>query len=244
MRNLKLTIAYDGTDFHGWQIQPQLRTIQGDLQDALQKLLNHDVNVTGSGRTDAGVHAHGQVANVETIRTMDTDAVLRGANALLAPEIRILSVEEVSPEFHARRSARSKTYEYHVWRNPIVSPFHCRYMYAFRYSLDDEAMDRATKYFLGTHDFTSFCAAAADVQDHTRTIFDACWERSETTWVFRIDGNGFLQYMVRTIAGTLIDIGRGRRSPEQIIEILQAKDRRLAGPSLPAHGLHLIRVEY
>src|SRR5437016_13793441 len=113
MRNLKLTLAYDGTEFHGWQIQPQLRTVQGELQQALQKLFNHGINVTGSGRTDAGVHAHGQVANVETLRAMDTDAVLRGANALLPRDVRVLNVEEAVPEFHARRSAKSKTYEYH-----------------------------------------------------------------------------------------------------------------------------------
>src|SRR5688572_9425972 len=148
MRNLKLILAYDGTNFHGWQIQPQLPTIQGALQQALQKLFNHDVNVTGSGRTDAGVHAHGQVANAETIRAMDTDAVLRGVNALLPDQIRVLSVEEVSPEFHARRSARSKTYEYHLWRNPIVSPFQCKYVYAFRYPLDEQQMDRGTSFFL------------------------------------------------------------------------------------------------
>src|SRR5262249_28783507 len=192
VRNLKLTIAYDGTDFHGWQIQPELRTIQGELQAAFCKLFNHDVNITGSGRTDAGVHAHGQVANVQTIRAMDTDAVLRGVNALLPIEIRILSVEEVSEDFHARRSARSKTYEYHVWRNPIVSPFHCRYVYAFRYPLDAEAIDRASAYFLGTHDFTSFCAATTEVGDRTRTIFEASWQRGEDTWIFRIRGNGFL----------------------------------------------------
>ena len=149
MRNLKLTLAYDGTGFHGWQIQPQLRTVQGELQQALQKLFNHELNVTGSGRTDAGVHAHGQVANVQTIRSMDTDAVLRGANALLPDEIRVLSVEEVSLEFHARRSARAKTYEYHLWRPAIVSPFHCRYVYAFRYPLDGERMDKGSEYFLG-----------------------------------------------------------------------------------------------
>src|SRR5947208_16447372 len=120
MRNLKLTLAYDGTHFHGWQIQPELRTIQGELEQALRKLFNHEVSVTGSGRTDAGVHAHGQVANVQTIRTMDTDVVLRGTNALLPTEIRVLSVEEVSSDFHARRSARSKTYEYHIWRNAVV----------------------------------------------------------------------------------------------------------------------------
>ena len=244
MRNLKLTLAYDGTEFHGWQIQPALRTVQGEIQAALQKLFNHDVNVTGSGRTDAGVHAHGQVANVETIRTMDTDAVLRGANALLPSEVRILSVEEVSADFHARRSARSKTYEYHVWRDAIVSPFHCRYVYAFRYPLDQNAMDAGTSRFLGTHDFTSFCAAATEIEDRTRTIFDACWERSEKTWVFRIRGNGFLQYMVRTITGTLVQIGQGRLKPEQIPAIFEARDRRLAGPSLPPHGLHLIQVDY
>jgi tRNA pseudouridine38-40 synthase len=219
MRNLKLTLAYDGTEFHGWQIQPHLRTIQGELQQVLEKLFNHEVNVTGSGRTDAGVHAHGQVANVETIRTMDTDAVLRGLNALLPGEIRVMLVEEVRPEFHARRSARSKTYEYHVWRNPIVSPFHARYVYAFRYPLDEDAMDRGTKYFLGTHDFTSFCASATEIEDRTRTIFEACWDRSDATWVFRIRGSGFLQYMVRTIAGTLIKIGQGRLRPEQLVEI-------------------------
>jgi tRNA pseudouridine38-40 synthase len=244
MRNLKLTLSYDGTGFHGWQVQPQLRTIQGELRQALQQLFNHEVHVQGSGRTDAGVHAHGQVATVETIRSMDTDAVLRGVNALLPQEIRVFSVEEVDLEFHARRSARSKTYEYHVWRDPIVSPFQVKYVYAFRHPLDEQAMDRATKYFLGTHDFTSFCATAAQVENRTRTIFDAFWDRSDLTWVFRIRGNGFLQYMVRTITGTLLEVGQGRRQPEQLSQILDARDRRLAGPSLPPQGLHLIQVEY
>jgi tRNA pseudouridine38-40 synthase len=244
MRNLKLTLAYDGTLFHGWQIQPQLRTVQGELQIALQKLFNHEVNVTGSGRTDAGVHAHGQVANVETIRTMDTDAVLRGANALLPDEVRVLSVEEVEMGFHARRSARSKTYEYHVWRDPIVSPFLCKYVYPFRYPLDEEAIDEGTRCFIGTHDFTSFCSAATEVEDRVRTIFEASWDRSDTTWVFRIRGNGFLQYMVRTIAGTLLEIGQGRLHPNQVGELFEARDRRLAGPSLPPRGLHLVQVEY
>jgi len=244
MRNLKLTLAYDGTDFHGWQIQPQLRTVQGDLKCALEKLFNHEVNVTGSGRTDAGVHAHGQVASVETFRTMDTDAVLRGVNALLPLEVRVLLVEEVSPDFHARRSARSKTYEYHVWRSPIVSPFQVRYVYPFRYPLDEKSTDCASKYFVGTHDFTSFCATSTQIEDRTRTIFEAYWDRADAKWVFRIRGNGFLQYMVRTIAGTLLEIGRGRLTPEQLPGIFAARDRRLAGPSLPAHGLHLMEVQY
>ncbi|MBI4474719.1 MAG: tRNA pseudouridine synthase A, partial [Acidobacteria bacterium] len=158
MRNLKLTLAYDGTNFHGWQIQPNLRTVQGELQQALSRLFNHEVGVIGSGRTDAGAHAHGQVANVVTERSMDTDAVLRGVNALLSAEIRVLAVEEVDAGFHARRSARSKTYEYHIWRSPIVSPFHVRWVYGFRYPVDEVALDEATPMFCGTHDFTSFCA--------------------------------------------------------------------------------------
>ena len=244
MRNLKLTVAYDGTGFHGWQIQPHLPTIQGELQRAFQRLFNHDVLVTGSGRTDAGVHAHGQVANVRTIRTLGADSMLRGVNALLPLQIRVLAVEEVREDFHARRSARSKTYEYRIWRNTIVSPFHCRYVHAFRYSLDQGAVDSGTTYFVGQHDFTSFCATATGVEDRMRTIYEASWSREESEWIFRIRGNGFLQYMVRTIAGTLLEIGRGRLAPEQIPEIFEARDRRRAGPSLPAHGLHLISVEY
>jgi len=244
MRNLKLTLAYDGTEFHGWQIQPQLRTSQGELKQARQKLFNHEVGVTGSGRTDAGVHAHGQVANVQTTRTMDTEAVLRGGNALLPKEIRILSVDEVDPEFHARRSARSKTYEYRVWRNPVVDPFRCRYVYAFRYPICEASLDAGTARFIGTHDFTSFCATATEIEDRTRTIYEASWDRRGEEWIFRIRGNGFLQYMVRTITGTLLDIGQDRLRPDQVTEIFAARDRRLAGPSLPPHGLHLMRVEY
>src|ERR1044071_2698524 len=161
MRNLKLTIAYDGTDFHGWQIQPNLPTIQGTLQEALHQLFNHEVRVTGSWRTDAGVHAQGQVANVHTIRTMDPGAVVLGANALLPPEIRVLKAEDVDESFHARHSAARKTYEYRVWRDAIVSPFHVRYVHAFRYHMDFNALDEGSLCFLGSHDFTSFCATAS-----------------------------------------------------------------------------------
>ena len=244
MRNLKLTLAYDGTDFHGWQVQPQLPTVQGALTEALGKLFNHEVNVTGSGRTDAGVHAHGQVANVETLRTMDTDAVMRGANALLPSQIRVWQVEEVSPEFHARRSARAKTYEFHVWRHYVVSPFHCRYVYAYPYALDEAAVDEGTRLFVGTHDFTSFSAAAAEVENRVRTIFEANWRRYEDEWVFQIRGSGFLQYMVRTIVGTLLYVGNGKLKAAEIPSIFEACDRRLAGPSAPPTGLHLLNVEY
>jgi tRNA pseudouridine38-40 synthase len=184
------------------------------------------------------------VANVETERTMDADSLLRGANALLPDDIRVLSVEEVSSDFHARRSARSKTYRYRIWRLPIVSPFEVRYVYAYRYPLNESITDRGTNCFIGTHDFSSFCAAATEVEDRTRTIYEAGWTRSEREWIFEIRGNGFLQYMVRTIVGTLLEIGQGRTAPDDLPAIFEARDRRAAGPTAPASGLHLIRVEY
>ena len=244
MRNLKLTLAYDGTEFHGWQVQPNLATVQGTLQEALAKLFNHDVKITGSGRTDAGVHAHGQVANVETLRTMDTDAVLRGANALLPREIRVWQVEEVGPDFHSRHSAKSKTYEYHVWRQYVVPPFHCRYVYRFPYPMDVGAVDEASRLFVGTQDFTSFSATSAEVEDRVRTIFETEWQRNPDEWVFRIRGSGFLQYMVRTIVGTLLFVGTGKLKPEDIPRIFEARDRGLAGPCVPPGGLHLLHVDY
>jgi tRNA pseudouridine38-40 synthase len=244
MRNLKLTLAYDGSPFHGWQRQPNLRTVQGELEQALGRLFNHEVHVTGSGRTDAGVHAHGQVASVGTTRSIDTHAALRGANALLPPEIRVLQVEEAAPDFHARRSARAKTYEYRVWRDWIVSPFQCRYVYAFPYPVDERRLDSASALFIGTHDFTSFCATATEAENRVRTVYDAQWHRDGKAWVFRIRGNGFLQYMVRSIVGTLLAAGQERLAIEQIPAIFEARDRTLAGPSVPAHGLHLVSVEY
>jgi tRNA pseudouridine38-40 synthase len=244
MRNLKLTLAYDGTEFHGWQVQPEVSTVQGELERAFRKLFNHDVHVTGSGRTDAGVHAHSQVATVQTERSMDTDAVLRGGNALIPVGIRILSVEEVSMGFHPRHSAKSKTYEYHIWRHPIVSPFHSRYVYPFRYRLNEETVDAASREFVGTHDFTSFCSTATEVENRVRTVYEIDWNRTDLTWVFRIRGSGFLQYMVRTIAGSILEAGQGRMNVSAIPEIFAAKDRRLAGPTLPPAGLHLVAVEY
>jgi len=244
MRNLKLTLAYDGTEFHGWQVQPNLVTVQGTLQEALKKLFNHEVKVTGSGRTDAGVHAHGQVANVETLRSMDTDAVLRGANALLPRQIRVWQVEEVAPEFHSRHSAKSKTYAYHVWRQYVVSPFHCRYVYRFPYTMNEAAVDEASRCFVGTHDFTSFSATSAEVEDRVRTVFETEWQKDADEWVFRIRGSGFLQYMVRTIVGTLLYVGTGKLKSSDIPRIFDARDRRLAGPCVPPSGLHLLQVDY
>src|SRR6185295_1765867 len=241
MRNLKLTIAYDGTEFHGWQSQPGLSTVQGELETALARLFNHEVAVHGSGRTDAGVHAHGQVANVQTIRTMDTGSVLKGSNGLLPFGIRVLAVEDADVGFHARLSARSKTYEYHIWRQHIVSPFLCRYVYKYPYVMNSDAVDAAGVRLLGTHDFTSFCAKDTVIENRVRTVFDVHWRRDGDEWIFSITGSGFLQRMVRTIVGTLLYVGQGRYQPECIPAILDAKDRNLAGPTVPAKGLHLVR---
>ena len=244
MRNLKLTLAYDGTSFHGWQIQPGVPTIQGELERVIACILDHEITTHGSGRTDAGVHAHGQVAHFQTEKAIDTDALHRSVNALLQPDIRVMSIEEVPLEFHARESARAKTYEYHLWRSPVVSPFHFRYVHSIWQSLDADKVDRATAHFPGQHDFTSFSAASTSTKSHTREVYAAQWERSGEEWVFRIRASGFLQYMVRTIVGTLVEVGREKMTPEEIPGIFEARDRQLSGPSAPAKGLHLVSVEY
>ena len=194
--------------------------------------------MTGSGRTDAGVHAQGQVANVETIRTMDTDASVRGVNALLPPEIRVWQVEEVGPEFHSRRSAHSKTYEYRIWRQHIVSPFHCRYVYAFPYAMDAAAMDEASRLFHRNPRFhVVLCAPRPKSKIGSEPYFEAHWQRDSRRMDIPVRGNGFLQYMVRTIVGH-VALCRDRESflREDIPAIFEARDRRLAGPCVPACG--------
>ncbi len=244
MRKLKLTLAYDGTWYHGWQSQPGVPTIQEKLERALEGILDHEITTYASGRTDAGVHAHGQVAHLETERAIDTDAFHRGVNALLPPDIRVTAVEEVSADFHARGSARSKTYEYHIWRSTVVSPFHVRYVHSIWQYLDAEKIDRATTHFVGRHDFTSFSSSETTKKTHTREVYEALWEQIGDEWIFRIRANGFLQHMVRTIVGTLIKVGKGQVDPEEIPAILEARDRQRSGPTAPAKGLHLIGVDY
>ncbi len=244
MRNLKLTVAYDGTAFHGWQFQPGVPTIQGELESVIGRILDHEVTTHGSGRTDAGVHAHGQIAHFHTDKAIDTDAFHRSVNALLTPDIRVISVEEMRLDFHARASARAKTYEYHLWRSPVVSPFHFRYVHSIWQYLDPDKIDHATAQFQGRHDFTSFSAASTATASASREVYEAQWERSSEEWIFRIRADGFLQYMVRTIVGTLIEVGRKRMEPEEIVDIFAARDRQRAGPSAPAKGLHLVSVEY
>lgn len=242
--NFKLTIAYDGTRYHGWQIQPGVPTIQGEVNQALGRILDQPVTTHGSGRTDRGVHADGQVAHVTLEHDIQPATLVAGSNALLPPDIRILTVERVPPEFHARLWALAKTYQYNVWRTSVVNPFRYRYVCPVRQSLDAHAMDRATERFVGTHDFSSFCAKATETDNRVRTVYEAGWTHGSEEWVFTIRANGFLRYMVRSIVGTLLAIGQGRTRWQEIDAMFLAADRALAGPSAPAAGLRLLRVEY
>jgi tRNA pseudouridine38-40 synthase len=267
MHNIKLTVAYDGTDFRGWQIQPGQPTIQGVLTDVVRQLTQERLNLHGAGRTDAGVHAWGQVGNFKTHSELAPDEFLRGCNALLPPSIRVREAEEVGPDFHARWMARAKTYLYSIYRGAVVPPFRWRYVLHIPQQLDFAAMAEAARYFEGERDFTSFSASTGSGQedrDQTmiRSIF--CSELIECSrgdvsthlnsipnrescpaeWVYRVRGTSFLRYMVRKIVGTLIQVGRGRLAAGEIPNLLEKRDRSCSGPTAPAHGLCLHSVEY
>jgi tRNA pseudouridine38-40 synthase len=241
---IKLTIAYVGTGYAGWQIQPTRPTIQGILEDRLSRLLQEKVTLFGAGRTDSGVHAMGQVASFTTAREVPLDGLRRGVNARLPEDIRILEAEQVEERFHARSDARGKEYAYRYSRGEVTSPFRAPFVCPVRGGLDLEAMRRGAAAFEGRHDFTSLAPASIDLEDLVRTITAVRLEEEGDEVVLRVRGDGFLRHMVRTIAGTLLDIGRGRRRPEEIAAILRARDRRAAGPVAPARGLTLVQVFY
>jgi len=266
MHNIKLTVAYDGTDFRGWQIQPGQPTIQGLLTDVVQQLTQEHVNVQGAGRTDAGVHAWGQVVNFKTNSELAPEEFRRGCNALLPPSIRIREAEEVGPDFQARRMARAKTYVYSIYRGAVVPPSLWRYVLHVHQELDFTAMARAARYFEGERDFTSFSASTgSDEEDRDQTMIRSVF-RSELIdyacsgsagssmicdhrlspgeWLYVIRGSSFLRYMVRKIVGTLLKVGRGRLPASEIPDLLEKRDRRCSGPTAPPHGLCLQSVEY
>lgn len=248
MRNLKIALAYDGTDFCGWQFQPALPTIQGELERVLGEIEGKPVAVAGSGRTDAGVHALEQVASLEISNPIPTDNLRRAMNRLLPPSIRIWRVEEAPPDFHARFSAKSKLYEYRLWRGEICSPMLYRYVWHHPYPLDLAAMTTAAPLFEGARDFRSVAAADedADEQEPTRlrTIFSSRLEAEGDLIRYRVQGTGFLRHMVRNIVGTLLEVGKGNLAPGDIPRILESGERGRAGPTAPAKGLFLVRVEY
>jgi tRNA pseudouridine38-40 synthase len=251
MRNIKLTIAYDGAGFHGWQIQPGFATIQGALAEAAQQITQEKVFVHGASRTDAGVHALGQVAHFKTQSALPASEFQRALNALLPPTVRVVSAEEVGPDFHSRWLAQEKTYRYRIFRGQVLLPFD--YRRAFHYSgpLDEAAMSAAAREFEGERDFTSFAASTGSEEDDserdmTRTLYSSGIvrepDRDEIAYVVR--GRSFLRYMVRKIVGTLIEVGRGKLAPADIPEIFAARDRSRSGPTVPAEGLYLVSLEY
>jgi tRNA pseudouridine38-40 synthase len=264
LRTWKVTLAYDGTDFRGWQVQPGETTVQGELQAALGRVTGESPLPQGSGRTDAGVHALGQVASFTLEAPIPPQNLLRALNRTLPPSIRIVETRTVPDTFHARHSAVAKTYEYRIFREAICPPVLARYVLACPWPLDLEAMQTAGGLFEGEHDFLSFAATDPDVNSRNselslddeeetkataiRTIFSSTWERQHgeagELLVFRVRGNGFLHHMVRNLVGTMVDVGRGRLKAEDIPGILVERARAAAGPTAPAQGLFLHSVEY
>jgi len=267
MRNLCLVIAYDGTDFNGWQRQPDAPTVQGCLEKTLSQITAAQVKLYGSGRTDAGVHAAGQVANFSSECRIPVANLQKALNDLLPPSVRIKEVSEVAENFHARYHARAKTYRYRILRATVCAPFFWRFVNHYPYPLDHRSMAEAARLLEGEHDFTSFAATGGDEDDpltasgeetaspesHSkrvpsmvRTIFSSrlLWRPRMRLLIYEVRGNGFLHHMVRNIAGTLIEVGRGKLAPADVLRVLEARNRTLAGPTAPARGLCLMKVEY
>jgi len=245
VRNIKLTIEYDGTAFHGWQIQPGLETIQGVIKERIAQITQGEVNLIGAGRTDAGVHALGQVANFQTESAIDLAALQRGLNSLLSPDIVIKGIEEVEEGFHARFSARSKRYEYHILNRSYPSALLRAYAWFIPHQLDLASMERCGRFLIGSHDFSSFRASGDESRHSVREVIRLEIERRQGDLiVIVIEANAFLREMVRSIVGTLVDVGRGKTSLEEFKEIFGARDRRQAGMTAPAQGLFLVEVKY
>jgi tRNA pseudouridine38-40 synthase len=248
--NFKLTIQYDGTDFHGWQIQDELRTVQGDLTKALSLIDGRDVVVHGSGRTDAGVHAEGQVANVNLQRKITPEKLRAGINGNVGKDLRVLEAKVVDDEFHARYSALEKTYCYRVVNGPVLSPFWLRYAHQDARSLDLELMRQSAKLFLGGHDWSAFSSAQSDAETKTRTIthlaIRECLDKRARSRMVEItvSADGFLRYMVRSIVGTLLSVGRGEMDGKVVERAIGEGDRSLVGATAPACGLTLLSVRY
>jgi tRNA pseudouridine38-40 synthase len=248
-RNLKLTLAYDGTDFSGWQVQPDLATIQGTLASVIRRLTGENVLPQGSGRTDAGVHALAQVASFATESSIPVENFQKALNDLLPAAIRVLDVSEVEGQFHARKSARAKTYRYRIFRGPVCLPFLARDVWHFPYPLDEDAMAQAAGEVVGEHDFTSFVAVDPEKGEdgeasNVRTIFSSRWERQGDELIYSVRSNGFLHHMVRNLVGTFLLVGKGTLQVEDIRRILETHNRSAAGATAPASGLHLVSVEY
>jgi tRNA pseudouridine38-40 synthase len=245
MRNIKLVIEYDGTNYHGWQVQPNGLTVQEVIEEKIEVMTRQRVRLTASGRTDAGVHALGQVANFLTPSTIPVEGFHRGLNSLLPPDIIVQSAEEVDLRFHAQYGAKRKTYRYVILHREVPSALFRNYSWHVSGALDLPAMKEASGLLPGKQDFTSFQGAEADTEDPVREVFQAGWSEKAPEFLhFAIEADGFLKHMVRNIVGTLVEVGKGKRSPEQFEQVLRARDRRQAGRTAPPQGLFLVEVKY
>lgn len=244
MKRVGLIVAYDGTNYCGWQVQPNGITIQGELNRCLSELLGEEIETIGASRTDAGVHAMGNVAVFDTETRMPGEKISYALNQRLPEDIRIQLSEEMPMDFHPRYCDSVKTYEYRILNRRFQIPTERLYSYFYHYKLDEKKMREATSYLIGRHDFASFCGAGAQVKSTVRTIRSVEVERFGDMVTIRISGEGFLYNMVRIIAGTLIEIGNGQYPPERMQEILDAREREWAGPTAPAKGLTLLGIQY
>jgi tRNA pseudouridine38-40 synthase len=250
MRNLKLILSYDGSEFAGWQVQPDAVTVQGTLASAIGRITGEKVLPQGSGRTDAGVHALAQVVTFVTESSVPTANFVKALNDILPASVRVLVAEEAAADFHARHSARGKTYRYRIYRAAICPPFLARYVWHYPYPLDEAAMITAAGVVEGEHDFTSF--AAVDPErgregapvSNVRRIFSSTWEGDADEFVYTVKGSGFLHHMVRNLVGTFILVGKGTLQRKGVTRILEVRNRSAAGATAPASGLYLVNVEY
>ena len=245
MKRYKCIISYDGSGFSGYQVQPNKRTVQSELEAVLTKMHKGEhIKVAASGRTDAGVHAKGQVIHFDSSLPISEEKWANALNSLLPEDLSVLSVLKVNSSFHARFDAIGKEYHYVLQLSKIRDPFMRYFACHFPYELNIEAMKEASRFFLGTHDFTSFCSAKTEVEDRVRTIEKIDFIIDKNRLTLKFFGNGFLYNMVRILTGTLLEVGIGKRTPEEILHILQKKDRRFAGKTAPAQGLYLMKVFY
>ena len=243
MRNIKITIQYNGKNYCGWQKQNNSPGIQGTIEKAIFDITREEVKITGSGRTDAGVHALGQVANFKINSQIPVDRIPNALNAKLPKDISIVKAEEVDEDFHSRYSAKKKTYRYQIYNSQYRSPIYADISYPVKYDLDIDKKKKEAKSLIGTYDFKGFMSSGSSVTDTVRTIYNIEVSKSEDLIIIEIEGNGFLYNMVRIIAGTLVDIGRGRIT-ENMSTIIKSKSRSMAGHTAPAHGLFLKKVDY
>ena len=244
MRNIKLTIEYDGKEFNGWQKQPDKLNIQGTIEEAIKMITGEEVTLNASGRTDAKVHALGQVANFKTNSKIPIDKFAIAINTKLKRSIRIIKAEEVDERFHSRLTCKKKTYRYIINNSEYGTAIYRNLETNISNKLDEEKMNEASKYFIGEHDFKAFKASGTSSKSSVRTIYDAKVIRKDERIIIEITGNGFLYNMVRIISGTLVEVGDGKRKPEDIKEIIESKKRENAGKTLPPQGLYLVSVEY